>query len=174
MTEKEKKQYIVVALLVPVLLVFLYMNMNKKARYNAGSLSLMSGAASGSVSELISEFDSYVKLIADKEINDGLERIMNEKVLEGWERNPFEILVSTVSVDDVLDAEKGIQKSNQPDFIVTGIVFDTNPENIAVIIDGDFYKIGDNVRGWIIINVAAESVYFKRGEVEYIFNLYER
>jgi hypothetical protein len=176
MTEKEKKQAIIVGALAPFLLLLLFMNMNKKTRYQAAVMqnAATTSGGTGSVSEIITEFDANVKLIANKEINDSLERVMGEKVLEGWERHPFEILVSTQNMTDTLDAQAGIQKSNEPLFTVSGIVYDSNPDNVAVIIDGDFYHIGDKIDNWLIVNVEAESVYFKRGETEYIFNLYEK
>lgn len=172
MNDKEKKQMMVVLALVPLLGILLFMNMAKKGGFNPAQMQASSD--SGSVSEIISAFDLNVKLIADKEINDSLERVMTEKVMEGWERNPFEILVSTKNMTDVLEAQEAIQKLNVPSFTVSGIVYDDNPENISVIINGDFYKIDDKIDGWKIMNVEAESVYFKRGETEFIFNLYEQ
>jgi len=176
MTEKEKKQAIIVAALVPLLAILLFVNMGKKKHYQAVVVQSAANSSTGdsSVSEIINEFDANVKLIADKEINDSLERVMSEKIMEGWERHPFEILVSTQKVTDTLDAQSGIQKSNEPTLTVSGIVYDPNPNNVSVIIDGDFYKIGDKVDGWIITNVELDSVYFRRGEAEYIFNLYEK
>lgn len=172
MTDKEKKQMIIVLALVPLLGILLFMNMAKKSGFKGTPVK--SSEDIGTVSEIITAFDANVKLIADKEINDSLERVMTEKVMEGWERNPFEILVSTKNMTDMLDAQEAIQKLNVPSFTVSGIVYDENPDNISVIIDGDFYKIGDKIDGWNIMNVEAESVYFKRGETEYIFNLYEQ
>jgi hypothetical protein len=173
MTEKDKKQMMVVLILLPVLGLLFFLNASKKGGFKSVATQ-SSSTDSGSVSEIISAFDSNVKLIADKEINDGLERVLTEKVMEGWERNPFEILVSTKNMTDVLEAQEAIQKLNVPSFTVSGIVYDDNPANIAVIINGDFYKLDDKVDGWEIINVASDSVYFKRGETEFIFNLYEK
>ena len=126
-----------------------------------------------SVSQIFNDFDGYVRLLADKEINDSLERIMQEKVKEGWQRNPFEILVSTVIVKDDGDKSTIFTNPEDPTFIVSGIVHEIKPEDSSVIIDGEFYKIGDTVNGWAVVNIQAENVHFKKGQTEFIYNLYE-
>ena len=126
-----------------------------------------------SVSQIFNDFDNYVRLLADKEINDSLERIMQEKVQEGWKRNPFEILVSTVIIKEDEEESTIFTSAGDPTFTVSGIVHELKPEDSSVIIDGDFYKIGDTVDGWTVIDIKAENVHFIKGQTEYIYNLYE-
>jgi len=126
-----------------------------------------------SVSNIFNDFDGYVRLLADKEINDSLERIMQEKVQEGWKRNPFEILVSTVILKDDEKESSIFTSVGDPTFTVSGIVYEMKPEDSSVIINGEFYKLGDNVNGWTVVDIKAENVHFKKGETEYIYNLYE-
>ncbi len=169
---KEKKQMIAVGSLGVVLIFLLFGGGIKKgSRMHGGG-----GAASGSqVTQIITEFDTNFKLVANKEINDTLEQIMEEKVQEGWERNPFEILVSTIPGQSMIGgAQVAGEDLSKPSFHISGIVFDGDPNLSSVIVDGEFYAVGDTIDGWTIVSIESESVYFTSGEVEYIFSLYEQ
>ena len=81
--------------------------------------------------------------------------------------------MSTVIVKDDGDKSTIFTNPEDPTFIVSGIVHEIKPEDSSVIIDGEFYKIGDTVNGWAVVGIQAENVHFKKGQTEFIYNLYE-
>jgi len=164
--DKQKIQILAAGALGLVLVVLLFGNMFGKR--SSGSAPVTQ--SSDSVSQIFREFDANVSYLANKEINDTLERIMQEKLQEGWQRNPFQILVSTKMEQEI--AEEELVSVGEPTFAVSGIIYAQTEIDSQVIVNGELYKVGDTIEGWTVVTIEDEMVLFENGETEYIFNLY--
>lgn len=130
------------------------------------SRSMRSGVGTSSVTDVLSEFDTNVKMLANKEINDSLEELVDSHESGSEKRNPFLVKVRTTY--EVIEEEV----IPEPEFTVSGIVRGDTSEESAVIIEGDFYYITDVIDGWKIERIETDRVFFKNKDVEYIYNLY--
>ena len=122
--DKQKVQTIAAVVLGFVLVVLLFGNMFGKKSKRQPSF-VQSG---DSVTQIFRDFDANVSYLANKEINDTLERIMQEKLQEGWQRNPFQILISTKTEEEIVGEEE-IVTIGKPTFEVSGIVYAQNEED---------------------------------------------
>ncbi len=170
MTDKEKKQYIVLAVGV-VILLFLLINPGK-GRHHRKNISMNLSVPGIDVSNIendVSMFDQNLKLIASKEIGDVVSKLVSDDD-KTWDRNPFEFLVSTE-----IEKVEEVEDDTIPNFTINGIIYDDIPEDSSVVIEGEFYPEGATVDGWTIVKIERDNVLFQNAarNLEYIFYLYE-
>lgn len=167
--DKQKIQIIVLVVGALVLVLLLFGD-----KFKASSPQSVGGVNGGTdvITKSFEVFDVNVQLLAKKEINDSLERAMDEKLDEEWLRNPFVYVAPTVPYVEEEEEEVVEEKELEPTFSVTGIIFDDVSGASQVIIGGEFYFQGDVVDGWKIETIEAARVYFRKGELEYVYNLH--
>jgi len=168
MTEKDKKQLIVVIVGV-VILAFVMLNSKKGGNTNSYSSGGGGIPNMATIASDVSAFDENMQLIASVEVSDAIAKLLAD--VKSWDRNPFEFLVSTEPEKVIEESEEGL--SNIPSFKINGIIYDDIPTDSSVVIDGEFYQESEIVDGWLIVSIEEENVIFQKGDIEYIFYLYE-
>ncbi|MBU1862305.1 MAG: hypothetical protein KKH94_01375 [Candidatus Omnitrophica bacterium] len=170
--DKKKIQIIVLAVGV-VILLFVISGPKGKRQASRKDTAESSG---NPVSQVFNNYDQYIRLLADKEIDDSLEQAIKEKLQEGWKRNPFELLVPTMfEVEEVVAAVvvAAVVLPDAPTFTVNGIIMDASGgSGSQIMIDGELYGVGDDVNGWKLISLEAERAVFKNSGVEFIYQRY--
>ena len=159
-----------IAICIGGVIVLLFLLFSNKLKGGGGRVSLEQSMSS--VSQVFDEFDQNVRLLANKEINESLERLMADRIQGEWIRNPFEILVNTKIVIDKMQVDVEESEPAIPTFSISGIIHGETDDETSVIVNGELYVNGEVVDGWTVSSIEMDRVFFKKNNKEFIFNLY--
>jgi hypothetical protein len=77
----------------------------------------------------------------------------------------------TTSLQRIIPAKPKPQKANRPNLSLDGILWSQKPERRVAVINGNYYKVGDSIKGFIIFEIKKNQVILQSGEDRWSLHL---